>query len=100
MWTKILTWLEMHQGTCAFREQTGLECPGCGLQSSLIALLKGHLPESIQLYPALLPLLAMFGFLGIHLIFKLKHGALVLKIFYISNISLIVLNFIYKIIIH
>jgi hypothetical protein len=44
--------------------------------------------------------MAMFIFLSFHLVFKLKHGAFVLKMFYITNISIIVLNYIYKLIIH
>lgn len=97
---KIITWLESHMGACAFREAGGLECPGCGIQRSIIALLKGDILESILLFPALLPLIAMFGFLGIHLLLNLKHGALVLKIFYILNTVLILGNYVYHIIIH
>jgi hypothetical protein len=100
MLQKIITWLESHQATCSFREHTGLDCPGCGLQRSILALLRGDLAESILQFPALLPLMAMFLFLGIHLVFKLRHGALILKIFYIGNITIIVLNFVYKLIIH
>lgn len=100
MLLKIIHWLESHQGTCSFREHAGIDCPGCGMQRSILALLKGDLVESILLFPALLPLMAMFIFLGIHLVFKLKHGALILKLFYISNISIIVLSYIYKLIIH
>lgn len=100
MWQKTIAWLESHAGTCAFREHAGIECPGCGLQRSIIALMKGEVLESILLFPALLPLMAMFAFLGLHLAFKLKHGALVLKIFYISNAFLILGNYIFKIIIH
>ena len=100
MLLKIITWLESHQGTCSFREHAGIDCPGCGLQRSILALLRGDLVESILQFPALLPLVAMFVFLGIHLVFKLKHGAFVLKVFYITNISIIVLNYIYKLIIH
>ena len=97
---KVITWLESHMGTCAFRELGGLECPGCGLQRSIIALLKGEILESILLFPALLPLIGMFAFLALHLALKLKHGALVLKIFYISNAVLILAGYIFKIIIH
>jgi hypothetical protein len=100
MLQKIISWLESHQGNCSFREHTGLDCPGCGLQRSILALLEGELLESIMLFPALLPVMAMFVFLGIHLVFKLKHGALILKIFYIGNISIILLNYIFKLIIH
>ena len=97
---KLIAWLESHLGTCAFKEHSGLECPGCGLQRSLIALLKGEILESILLFPALIPLFAMFAFLGVHLVFKLKHGALILKILYITNLSLILGSYVYKIIIH
>jgi hypothetical protein len=97
---KVITWLEAHMGTCAFREHGGLECPGCGMQRSIIALLKWNLWESILLYPALIPLMAMFAFLAIHLVFKFKHGVTVLKIMYITNTALILGPFIYKIITH
>lgn len=100
MLQRIITWLESHMGTCTFQEHGGISCPGCGLQRSIIALLKGNLWESILYFPALLPLITMFAFLGIHLIFKLKHGALILKILYITNISLILGNYIVKLIIH
>ena len=96
----VISWLESHLGTCSFKEHVGMECPGCGIQRSIIALLKGDLLESLLVFPALLPLLAMFLFLGIHLTFKLKNGALVLKIFFITNICLIFSAFIIKIIIH
>ena len=87
-------------GTCSFHEHTQLACPGCGLQRALIALLKGELIESILLFPALIPLLVMFSFLGMHLVFKLRHGALALKIMYIANVSIILVNLIIKLIIH
>jgi hypothetical protein len=100
MYHRIISWLESHVGTCAFREHTGIDCPGCGLQRSIIALLKGDVIESILLFPALLPLVTMFAFLGIHLVLRIKHGAFILKILYISNAFLILGNFIIKIIIH
>ena len=97
---KIITWLEAHMGTCSFQEHSGISCPGCGIQRSIIALLKGDFLESILLFPALLPLFGMFAFLSIHMVFRLKHGALVLKIFYITNTAIIICNYIYQIIIH
>ena len=100
MLQKLIHWLETHMGTCAFREHTGLACPGCGMQSSLIALLKGNLLESLRLYPALLPLAGMFLFLAVHLVFKLKHGATVLKYLYLGNAALILGSYLYKLIIH
>jgi hypothetical protein len=100
MLLKIINWFESHQGSCSFREHAGLDCPGCGLQRSILALLEGDLAGSIMLFPALLPLATMFVFLGIHLVFRFKHGAFILKVFYIMNISIIILSYIYKLIIH
>ena len=98
MLKNMVMWIESHMGTCRFHEQTNLACPGCGLQRAVVALLKGDLLESISLFPALLPMLIMFSFLGLHLVFKLRHGALALKVMYISNVSIILINYIIKLI--
>jgi hypothetical protein len=95
---RLINWLEAHQNSCPFKEHFGIDCPGCGLQRSIIELLKGNIMESIILYPALLPILTMFSFLALHLLFRFRHGALILKIMFIFNISLIALNYIYKLI--
>ena len=100
MLQNLILWLESHLGTCRFHEQTDLSCQGCGLQRAVIALLKGDLIESLILFPPLLPLLIMFSFLAVHLIFNLRHGALVLKIMYMANAATILLNFIIKLILN
>lgn len=99
MWQNLIKWFESHQQTCTFRELFGIDCPGCGLQRSIIELLKGNLLESLYLYPALLPILAMFVYLALHLAFRFRNGALILKIMFIFNISLISVNYLYKLII-
>jgi Protein of unknown function (DUF2752) len=93
---KLVSWLEAHQQSCSFKEHFGFDCPGCGLQRSIIELLKGNIVESISLYPALIPVMTMFVFLALHLLFRFRQGALILKIMFIFNISLIALNYIYK----
>jgi len=98
MLEKIIQWLEGHMKPCTFKEVVGIECPGCGLQRSVIALLKGNIWESILIYPALLPVTAMFIFLVLHLIFKFKWGAFILKVMFILNASIIFLHYIYKLI--
>jgi hypothetical protein len=95
---KVINWLETHQQSCTFRDHLGIDCPGCGLQRSILELLKGNFFESISLYPALIPVIGMFGFLTLHLIFRFRNGALILKIMFILNISIIALNYIYKLI--
>ena len=98
MLDKVIHWLEAHQKPCSFKEAVGIDCPGCGLQRSIIELLKGHLWESFILYPALMPVMAMFIFLLLHLIFKFRSGAFILKVMFILNASIIFLHYIYKLI--
>jgi hypothetical protein len=96
MFDKIIAWLESHLVTCSYKKYLGVECPGCGMQRSFIELLKGNFYESFVLYPALLPTMFLLTFLVLHLIFKFKNGANILKIVFIINASIMVLNYIYK----
>jgi len=94
----IIQWLEEHQGACMYKKYLGIECPGCGMQRSFIALLKGNFGESLQLFPALIPLLLMFVFLLLHLKFQFKHGARILTYWFILNTAIIVVNYVVKLI--
>ncbi|MGD0710943.1 MAG: DUF2752 domain-containing protein [Bacteroidales bacterium] len=93
-------WLERNMLPCVYKKYLGVECPGCGMQRALIELLKGNLLESIKVYPALLPTFFLIIYLSLHLIFKFEKGALVLKISFIFTASIIVMNFIIKLIFH
>lgn len=50
---------------CFFHQWTGVPCPGCGLTRSVLALLRGHVWESVLLHPfgpvALLALAVCLG---------------------------------------
>jgi hypothetical protein len=96
MYQKFIEWLESSMGTCTFRNNTGFDCPGCGMQRAFIELLKGNLFESIQLFPALIPMIFTLLFLVAHLIFKFRQGAMILKISFIFTMSIIVVFYIYK----
>jgi hypothetical protein len=52
-------WLDGHLPGCPAKALTGMDCPGCGLQRSFVALLRGDLEGAWELYPPLLPLLAL-----------------------------------------
>lgn len=96
----IINWLEQHLGTCFFHKFFGIQCPGCGFQRAFIELIRGNFMESIRLYPALVPIITMFVILVIHLKFKLKNGALILKVIFIFTAGIIIANYIYKVINH
>lgn len=50
----MFSWLENNLLPCAYKSLFGINCPACGLQRSLLSLLKGDLQGSFFLYPPLL----------------------------------------------
>jgi hypothetical protein len=93
---RVIAWLENNMLTCPYNKYFGVDCFGCGMQRSVLELLKGNFVESFHFYPALIPMLIMFLLLILHLIFKFKNGATWLKYNFIFVVSIVVVNFIYK----
>ena len=91
-------WLQHHLLTCPFKSFTGIDCPGCGIQRSIVALIQGNLIASLKLYPATIPIIALFAYTIYHLKFDAKNGAFIIKMLYIAITLIIVGNYIYKII--
>ena len=96
MFSLFADWLERNSLPCFYKKFLGIECPGCGMQRAFIELLRGNFIDSLKTYPALLPTIFMIIFLVLHLIFKFRKGAEVLKISFIFTASIIVINFIVK----
>jgi len=99
MLDKLIHWLESHQQACFYKKHFGVECPGCGMQRSFIELLKGNFYESFVLYPALIPTIILIVYLVLHILFKFKNGANILKNLFIINTAIVVLSYLYKILI-
>ena len=96
----IVDWIRLHQLPCYIKDGYGTECPSCGIQSAFILLLEGNLNESIDVYPALLPLLTSILFAIIYKIFKKNWIEKVLIILMISTVVLILANFLMKRLMH
>ncbi len=92
----ITNWLETHQLPCMFKAVTHFECPGCGMQRSFILLLRGDITGSFFMFPALMPILLMFAFLFLHVMFKIKNGAIILKYMYILSAVIVMVSYIYQ----
>ncbi|MDQ8005249.1 MAG: DUF2752 domain-containing protein [Pedobacter sp.] len=93
----LVHWLETHLLSCPFKQLTGLDCPGCGFQRSVIALLRGDVVNSFKLYPATIPFVGLIVFLLLHLKFDFKNGAFVIKLMYILITTIVIINYIYKV---
>jgi hypothetical protein len=91
-----IDWLEQHLFTCPNKYFFGLECPGCGMQRSLLEIFRGNVMESLLMYPGLLPMLFTIVFLFVHLKYKLNNGARILQYSYITSASVVMVSFFIK----
>jgi len=55
---------------CTFKKTTGLDCPGCGIQRSALALSEGKWIDSFYLFPSLFPLMIAIALIIGFAIFK------------------------------
>ena len=92
----IISFLENNLLSCQWKEQFNVECTGCGMQRSIIHLLKGEFVEAFYMYPAIYTLIIMFAYLGLHLKFEFKQGLWILLYLFISNLAIMLINFFIK----
>jgi hypothetical protein len=57
---------------CMSKKITGMDCPGCGIQRSISFLLEGNFTDSFLMYPGLLPISVLFGYLILDFFIDLK----------------------------
>ncbi|MFC0604843.1 DUF2752 domain-containing protein [Winogradskyella pulchriflava] len=81
---------------CLNKKLFGFECMGCGLQRSVILLLKGQLVDAFFMYPAIYTLIALFGFLIINSFKKIKYSNKIIVILALANVFIIISNFLIK----
>ncbi len=89
-------WLENHLLPCAYKQLFGIECPFCGSQRALIALLKGNVIESIILYPPLIPALILIAASLLQILFRLKHGWKLVRIMLKADFAIIMISYFLK----
>jgi len=81
--------LHNHLLPCFFKQTTGIDCPGCGLQRAFLELINGNFIQSLELFPALIPLIFMFLFAFAHILLNFRHGAKIILYLFISNLLII-----------
>lgn len=75
----LVNWLQNHLIPCPFKYLTGIDCPGCGFQRSILALGQGDLDKSLALYPPAIPLLLFFVYGIADKYFKLDSSKNIVK---------------------
>jgi len=92
-----MSWLQDHLLACPFKYITGIDCPGCGFQRSVFALLQGNWHKSFMLYPAAIPLLLFFTYGLADKYFKLDTSKnVVKKTLFVAIGSLILISYGFK----
>ena len=92
----LISWLENNLLDCPYKKYFDIDCMGCGMQRSFLALIKGNFADSFYYYPALFPMLFMFLFLILHVAFKFKNGARWLMYHFIFNMATVVISYVIK----
>jgi hypothetical protein len=89
-------WLQDHLLPCPFKYLTGIDCPGCGFQRSVLALIQGQLRESFVLYPPAIPLLLFFVYCIAGNYFKTLNKQRMQTPLFIMVSSIVLINYGFK----
>ena len=83
---------------CVTKQMLGFDCPGCGLQRSVLLLAQGDFVGAFYMYPAIFALIPLALVLIVNRIFNLKHANLLIIILSFSSVAMILINYIFKLI--
>lgn len=81
---------------CMTKQVIGMDCPGCGIQRSISLLLQGDVIDSFLMYPGLIPIIVLFGFLIFDLFVSIRHSETIKLWATIITIGTIITSYIIK----
>jgi len=90
--------LEKHMLPCINKKLFGVDCLGCGMQRSILLLLKGDFLAAFKMYPAIFTLILFIGYVFLNLKFNFHNSQFIIRLLLAINVVLIVGNFILKLI--
>lgn len=85
---------------CPIKYLTNIDCPGCGFQRSVLALIQGNLAQSFHFYPPTIPFLLSVTTALSFYILKKNTESKMLKAMYFLTGAVVVINYVYKIATH
>ncbi|MEO1009997.1 MAG: DUF2752 domain-containing protein [Bacteroidota bacterium] len=87
---------ENYMMPCLSKQLLGFECPGCGLQRSVVLLFQGNFVEAFYMYPAIYPLIPLLIFLLADNFFKIRWNNYIIITLMVITVSFILGNYILK----
>lgn len=88
--------IEKYMLPCFTKQFFGVDCPGCGLQRSLLFLFKGEFVEAFKMYPAIYPMITLFSFLLIGKFLKIKFTNYITNVLMVTTVGAILINYALK----
>lgn len=96
-WTSILEKADHFFIPCPFKYLSGYDCPGCGFQRALLALMKGEVEHSFHLYPPAVPILLTIITACLAQWRLQDRSKGFIRILFLITGSIIMINYIYKV---
>ena len=90
--------LEDYMLPCLSKQVLGMPCPGCGIQRSVSLLFQGEFYAAFLMYPAIYPIITLFGFLFLDAFFKIRYSNQISIGLMITSVVFILGNFLIKLI--
>ncbi|PKA96903.1 uncharacterized protein DUF2752 [Flavobacteriaceae bacterium MAR_2009_75] len=94
--TSFLLNIENYMLPCFTKKLWGFDCPGCGLQRSMLFLIKGDFGSAFEMYPAIYVLLPLLLLLVLDSFSKLKINNYIIVFLTIASVALILGNYVLK----
>jgi hypothetical protein len=88
--------IENNMLPCFTKQLWGFDCPGCGLQRAIVFLIQGEFGAAFEMYPAIYPMLILFGFLIIDKLFSIKYADKITNVLLIGTVGFILTNYLLK----
>lgn len=88
--------IENYMLPCFTKKLFGFDCPGCGLQRSLVHLVNGEFGAAFEMYPAIYPMLVLFSFIAFDKMFSFKFSNVITILLMVTTVATILINYILK----
>lgn len=78
---------------CSWKSSFGIECFMCGFQRAFLFLIRGDFLESLRMFPALIPFLFTFIFVGFYIFIPIKNGHKIVIASFSTSVGLMLIGY-------
>ncbi|MEH6406422.1 MAG: DUF2752 domain-containing protein [Leeuwenhoekiella sp.] len=81
---------------CLIKKYFGFDCLGCGIQRAAAFIIQGRFTDAFHMYPAIYPLLFLFGYTGLSIFVKLKFASFITPALAIISVLTMIVSYCFK----